>query len=98
VRFEFRERRLLKLYLEGKGREQYSKEVVENFLQVMRLIENAPDERTIRSVIALRLHKLKGDRKGQMGIKLSGQFRLVIEIDKTSEGKIVKIIEIVDYH
>jgi len=84
--------------LEGKGKEQYSREVVDNFLQVMRLIENALDERTIRSIIALRLHKLKGDRKGQMGIKLSDQFRLVIEIEGTSKGKIVKIIEIVDYH
>ncbi len=90
---------MLKLFVEGKGREQYHKEVVENFLQVMRLIESGKqDERTIRSIIALRLHKLKGDRKGQMGIKLSDQFRLVIAINETSEGKIVTILEIVDYH
>ena len=98
MRFEFRERRLLRLYTEGKGKEQYNKEVIDNFLQVIRLIENAQDERTIRSIVALRLHKLKGDRKGQMGIKLSDQFRLVIVIDETSEGKIVRILEIVDYH
>lgn len=98
MRFEFRERRLLRLYIEGKGKEQYNKEVIDNFLQVMRLIESAQDERTIRSIVALRLHKLKGERKGQMGIKLSDKFRLVIVINETSEGKIVRVLEIVDYH
>ena len=43
-----------------------------------------------------RCHPLKGDRKNQYGLDLVHPARLVIE--KTQNGYVVLVIEIVDYH
>ena len=42
----------------------------------------------------IRLHPLKGERKGQWAISVSGNWRLVFEFD---EGNIANI-DLVDYH
>jgi toxin HigB-1 len=41
-----------------------------------------------------RLHRLKGDRKGQWAVWVSGNWRLVFEF----EGEDVTNVELVDYH
>jgi proteic killer suppression protein len=44
---------------------------------------------------ALKLHPLKGNRKGQYSITLTGNYRLIIE--KVREDK-VSIVDVEDYH
>jgi proteic killer suppression protein len=41
-----------------------------------------------------RLHLLKGDRKGQWAVKVSGNWRLVFEFD----GENATDVDLVDYH
>ena len=41
-----------------------------------------------------RLHPMKGDRKGQWAVWVSGNWRLVFQF----EGKNVVNVELVDYH
>jgi proteic killer suppression protein len=42
----------------------------------------------------LRLHALKGDRKGRWAVSVSGNWRLVFEF----EGPNVTNVDLVDYH
>lgn len=42
-------------------------------------------------------HSLKGDRKNQYAMTLIQPFRLIFELKK-DEVKIIRVIEIVDYH
>lgn len=43
---------------------------------------------------SFRLHSLKGDRKGQWAVKVSGNWRLVFEFD----GEDATDVDLVDYH
>ena len=47
---------------------------------------------------AMRLEKLKGDRKGQNSIRLNDQWRLIVEFEGKDQNTTVNIIEVVDYH
>ena len=98
MRFEFKDKDLLLLYTEDKNSHHYSKSVVEGFFEAMAIISNAQNESDIRAFKQLHFEKLKGNRDGQHSIKLNQQFRLILQIMKDDQGKILWIIEIVDYH
>jgi toxin HigB-1 len=46
------------------------------------------------NILGYRLHQLKGDRKGQWAVWISGNWRLVFEF----EGENATSIDLVDYH
>ena len=52
----------------------------------------------LRNYRALHYEKLKGDRDGQRSIRLNQQWRLILRLEQDSEGRLLIIIEIVDYH
>ena len=45
-----------------------------------------------------RFEKLKGSRDGQYSIRLNDQWRLILEFEGEAPQKVVRLIEIVDYH
>lgn len=48
----------------------------------------------INQLPGARLHPLRGDRKGQWAVSVSGNWRLVFEFD----GEDVTNVDLVDYH
>ena len=47
---------------------------------------------------SLNLEKLKGDRTGQYSIRLNDQFRLILTFRTEDDGRVVVVLELVDYH
>lgn len=47
---------------------------------------------------SLRLERLRGDRLGQSSIRLNDQWRLILRFEEDTNGKVIAIIEIADYH
>ena len=98
MRFEFKTKDLLLLYTEEKDRHRFPTGVVDSFFDAMAIIDSAATENDIRAFKSLHFEKLSGPRSGQYSLRLNKQFRLIIEIIKDIEGKLIWIIEIVDYH
>lgn len=98
MHFEFATKALAQLYYEEKGAHRYPANVVESFFDVMATIEAAVNESDIRAFKWSRYEKLKGDRQGQISLRLNDQYRLIIEIKKDANGKDIWVIEIADYH
>jgi proteic killer suppression protein len=98
VRFEFKDKDLLLLYTEEKNAHRYPSGVVEAFFDVMAILESAINETDIRAFKSLRFEKLAGNRAGQHSLRLYKQYRLIIQIENDEKGKLLWIIEIVDYH
>jgi proteic killer suppression protein len=96
MRFSFSDAKLRALYTTGKSR--YSPEVSRAFFRVMGHVDQAVDERDLYNLKGLHYEKLKGDRKGQHSLRLNQQFRLIVRREDDSEGRLMRIIEIVDYH
>ena len=72
--------------------------VVKGFRKAMQCIRSALDERDLYALRGLRFEKLKGDRDGQYSLRCNDQYRLIARFDGRGQEKIVRIIEIVDYH
>ena len=78
--------------------------------QRMDQLQAAPNLSTVQALIALECHMLTGDRKGEWAISISGNYRLIFEIDQhpipvKADGSInsimvtdIRIIETADYH
>ncbi len=99
MRFEFEDDDLRRLY---EDREfvlpRIGPDVTKAFRKKMGLIANAGSESDLRSYRALRLEKLKAGRTGQHSIRLNDQWRLIFRIETDAEGRLLIIVEIVDYH
>ncbi len=98
MRFEFKTKDLLLLYTEEKDWYRFPAGVVDSFFDAMSIIDSAATEKDIRAFKSLHFEKLSGTRSGQYSLRLNKQFRLIIEIIKDLQGKLIWIIEIVDYH
>ena len=72
--------------------------MVNAFFEVMAIIGAAPDERDLRAIKGLQYHKLKGNRKHQHSLHLTGQVCLIIEWEEDNRGKYLLIVDIEDYH
>jgi proteic killer suppression protein len=96
MRFAFANSKLRALYQTGRSR--YSSDVSRAFFRVIGHIDQAVDERDLYQLKGLRYEKLKGDRKGQHSLRLNDQFRLIVQPIDDDAGRIMSIIEIVDYH
>ena len=75
-----------------------SDQLTSKFRQRIASINAAPDERDLRALKSLHFEKLSGDRKGQYSIRIHKQWRLVFRLEKDDAGKVMIIVEVVDYH
>ena len=98
MRFRFTDAKLQALYTDKKGAERYEQNVVKGFFRVMSIIANASDPRDLRAFKSLHFEKLSGDRTDQHSLRLNGQWRLIITLERDDQEHSVIVIEIVDYH
>jgi proteic killer suppression protein len=97
VEVQYRTKKLQKQYENSNDAERsYGKEVARKYIQRINIIKNALDINELRSLPGLYCHALKGDRKGQWAIKLTGFYRLIF----TLKGDLLEIayIEEVSKH
>ncbi|WP_199326278.1 type II toxin-antitoxin system RelE/ParE family toxin [Dendronalium sp. ChiSLP03b] len=99
LRFQFKKKKLEALYTEEKDAHKYPG-VVDDFFEVMAIIDAAVDERDLYAQKGLRFEKLKGKRgkKGQRSLRLNDQWRLIVTVDEDDQGNYLTIIDIEDYH
>jgi|SRR3990172_6541362 len=72
--------------------------VVKAFRMRIQTIRAAPDERDFYPLRSLRYEKLKGKRSNQHSMRLNDQYRLILEYESKSPGKVAVIVGIEDYH
>lgn len=87
----FRKDDLKKCYEQSKlAIKKWNLEVAKKYIQRINIIKKVIDFKTLYSLPSLNCHPLKGTRKGQYAIKLTGFYRLII----TNKGEKLKIIQI----
>lgn len=77
---------------------RWSRDVIRAFRRKLQLLDGATDERDLRAIKSLRLEKLSGDRAGTSSIRLNDQYRLILQFKTGDDGRIVLVLELVDYH
>jgi len=77
---------------------KYGRDLVRAYRKKVGFLVNAGDERDLWNYRALRFEKLHGDRAGQHSIRLNDQWRLILWLETDDEGRILVVVEIVDYH
>ena len=76
------------------------KAVRPGILDKMAVIRAASDESDLRTLKSLHFEKLKGERgnRGERSIRLNKQFRLTFTIETDDRGKLLRILDVEDYH
>lgn len=97
--FTFKKKKLELLYTEEKDAHKYP-DILDNFFEVIAIIESIENEQDLYSFKGLRFEKLKGKRgkQGQYSLRLNQQWRLIVSLEEDEEGKYILIIDIEDYH
>jgi proteic killer suppression protein len=100
MRFQFKTKKLEALYTEEKNAHKYPSEVIDNFFEVMEILDAIPNEIALYQYKGIRFEKLKGKRGKlqQRSIRLNQQWRLILTIEKDEEGNFISLIDIEDYH
>ena len=100
MRLQFKNPKLEALYTQEKNAHKYPAEVIENFFEVMAILESIPDEQALYKLKGLRFEKLQGKRgkEQQRSIRLNDQWRLILTIEEDPQSKFILLIEIIDYH
>lgn len=96
---EFDDARLKRLYEDASYHHpRLGAEVVRAYRKVVGALYASQDDQELRNLKALRLEKLKGDRAGHSSLRLHGGYRLIVTFRTDQAGRVVVVIEIVDYH
>ncbi len=79
---------------------QWGRDVVVAYRKKLQILDGARNEHDLRAMRSLNLEKLRGDRSGHFSIRLNDQFRLILRFrtDDDSSGRVVVVLELVDYH
>lgn len=82
MKTRFRTRTLQREYEDGsKAARAYGERVGRKYIQRVNLIKNALDFETLKALPGLDCHPLKGNRKGQWAVKLTGFWRLIFVLE-----------------
>jgi proteic killer suppression protein len=77
----------------------FSQALVKAYHSRINIIRQANDERDFYALKSLHFEKLEGKRKHQYSMRLNEKYRLIIElIESNPKCKVVKIVEITNYH
>jgi proteic killer suppression protein len=89
----FRDKETEKVYIrEGSGK--LPRDIQQAALRKLRMINNAKSINDLRSPPANRLEKLKGNREGQLSVRINDQWRICFVWQNSD----VYEVEITDYH
>lgn len=90
----FRTRKLEKEYADGRlAVKAYGEQVARKYVQRVNLLKSARDFDTLKRLPGLDCHPLKGDRKGQWALKLTGFMRLIVSLTD-GPPEIVRVEEV----
>ena len=82
MEIRFRTRKLKKQYANHQEAEKaYGKDVARKFILRVNIIKKARDIEELKRLPGLRCHELKGNRKGQWAVKLTGFYRLIFTLE-----------------
>ena|SRR5437879_3559608 len=95
---EFADESLDRLEIDIQFNAGFDRAIVKGFRKVMQVIRAAPDEREFYALKGLHFEKLEGDRSHQRSMRLTGKWRLIVELYGQAPNKIVRIVGIEDYH
>lgn len=96
---EFEDPRLEALYwVADTPHPRMGTELVRSYRKVIGLLYQVTDDRELRAFKSLRLEQLKGKRRGQSSLRLHRGHRLIVRFRTDPQGRVVVVIEIVDYH
>ena len=98
MEIEFADESLDRLETDATFSGGFGSDVVKAYRKRVQQIRAATDERTFYASRSLRFEKLKGDREGEYSMRLNDQWRLIVELKGKAPAKVVRIVEIVDYH
>lgn len=77
---------------------RWGADIVKAYRKRIQVLRSAVDERDLYALRSLRLEQLSGDRAGTSSIRLNKQLRLIIKFRTDDDGRVVIVIELVDYH
>jgi proteic killer suppression protein len=77
---------------------QFGDDLTRHFRKVMGAIMAAVSEQDLYAMRSLKFEKLQGKRKGQHSLRLNQQWRLIVRLTHQDTGKVVMVVEVVDYH
>lgn len=99
MKIEYGDEELRRLAEEADFRpKQWGRDLVVAYRKKIQVLDSATDERDLRAMRSLNLEKLKGDRAGQYSVRLNDQFRLILTFHTEDDGRVVAVLELVDYH
>ena len=73
-------------------------EVARAFRKKVAFLVDAQNESDLRKYRALHFKKLRGGRAGQRSIRLNRRWRLILRIETDALGRLLVVVEVVDYH
>lgn len=98
MEIKFRTKKLQKQYENAREAEKaYGTQVARKYIMRVGILKSAKCFEDLYKIPSLRFHPLKGNRKGEYAIKLTGFWRLII----TNDGEtfdIAKIEEVSDHY
>lgn len=77
---------------------RWGPDILKAYRKKIQILRSAADERDLRAMRSLNLEQLKGARSGTSSIRLNRQFRLILKFKSENDGRVVIVIELVDYH
>jgi toxin HigB-1 len=99
VRIEFADGELRRLYVDLEfALPQFGPDLTSAYRKKVGFLASASSELDLRAYKALHYEKLRGDREGQHSVRLNQQWRLILRVETDDDGRLLIIIEIVDYH
>ena len=98
MKMEFDDQRLDVLETDPTNTGGFSQAVVKAYRRRITQIRAAKDERDLYAIKSLHFERLKGQRQHQYSVRLNNQYRLILEIQGRSSSKVIRIMEIEDYH
>ncbi len=94
----FNEKYLRDLFEKGKAdkKHPYQPQIIRKYIQVLTMMEKAPNVLSLRKYNSLRYEKLKGDKLGLSSVRVNDQYRIEFEEWTEDDKTIATICNIVD--
>ncbi len=97
MRVKFRSSKLRKQYEDhDKAERAYGSEVGRKYIQRIGIIQSVKSLAELMDMPAIHCHPLKGDKRGQHGIKLTRRARLIFTVE--NDGPVICIEEVSQHY
>lgn len=98
MRIRFADPKLQRLATEKRFTNGLGPDLVKAFRKAVGFLTQCVDERDIRGIPGYRFKKLAGDRDDQWSMRLNDQFRLIVQLKADEDGKLIVVLQVLDYH